>query len=148
MYSLLPTMSKDEFSVQHYLESLSPDLVLSILPELVAAFQKQGILNSKAMPSLFCCGSVQPYRPQILSHEPKLRAFQSWAAYPRDSTASQDAVDLLALKPEFAVQLVRQVNYGPLESKRYFVPNGSNDGGFVEISENDLIQANFQKLNA
>lgn len=100
------------------------------------------------MPSPFCCGSVQPYRPQILSHEPKLRAFQSWAAFPRDSTAAQDAVDLVALKPEFAVQLVRQVNYGPLESKRYFVPNGSNDGGFSEISENDLIQANFQKLNA
>lgn len=55
---------------------------------------------------------------------------------------------MLVLKPDFAVQLVRQVNYGPLESKRYFVPNGSNDGGFIEISEDDLIQANFQKLNA
>lgn len=49
----------------------------------------------------------------------------------------------------YAVQVVQQVNYGPLESKRYFV---SGDGGrgtnFYEITEGDLIQANFEKLNA
>lgn len=74
--------------------------------------------------------------------------FMLWAKYPRDSVISTVAVDLLSLKPDFAVQLVRQVNYGPLESKRYFIPSSSSDGGFLEISENDLIQANFQKLNA
>ncbi|KAJ4413865.1 hypothetical protein N0V82_008266 [Gnomoniopsis sp. IMI 355080] len=100
------------------------------------------------MSSLFCCGSIQPYRPQTLSHEHKFKTFMSWAICPRESTASPDPVDLLALKPEFAVQLVRQVNYGPLESKRYFVPRGSDDGEFLEIAESDLIQANFQKLNA
>lgn len=100
------------------------------------------------MSSLFCCSSIQPYRPQTLSHEQKFKTFMSWAERIRESTVSPDPVDLLALKPEFAVQLVRQVNYGPLESKRYFVPRGANDGDFLEISENDLIQANFQKLNA
>ncbi|OBT57455.1 hypothetical protein VE04_02296 [Pseudogymnoascus sp. 24MN13] len=49
----------------------------------------------------------------------------------------------------YAIQVVRQVNYGPLESKRYFV---SGDGGrgtnFCEITEEDLIEANFEKLNA
>lgn len=141
-------MPKDDFSVERYLESFRSESVYNLALDLTVNFSKKIHPTSKAMPSIFCCGFVQPYRPQILSHEPKLRAFQSWAASPGDSIASQDPVDLLALKPEFAVQLVRQVNYGPLESKRYFVPNGSNDGGFLEISENDLVQANFQKLNA
>lgn len=50
--------------------------------------------------------------------------------------------------PPFAIQLVQQVNYGPLESKRYFVPVEGNEAEFIEIREQDLIQANFQKLNA
>ncbi|KFY20893.1 hypothetical protein V491_03340 [Pseudogymnoascus sp. VKM F-3775] len=49
----------------------------------------------------------------------------------------------------YALQVVRQVNYGPLESKRYFV---SGDGGrgaiFNKITEGDLIETNFEKLNA
>jgi hypothetical protein len=53
------------------------------------------------------------------------------------------------LKPPYAIQVVRQVNYGPLESKRYFIPvktEGKDE--FVELVEDDLIQANFQKLNS
>ncbi|KAK8055651.1 hypothetical protein PG993_000878 [Apiospora rasikravindrae] len=50
--------------------------------------------------------------------------------------------------PPFAVQLVRQVNYGPLESKRYFAPSSASLSEFVEVAEDDLIQANFQKLNS
>lgn len=98
------------------------------------------------MSSLFCCGNIQPYRPQILSHEQKFKTFMRWARHPRESTPSTGGVDLLRLKPDFAVQLVRQVNFGPLESKRYFVFLGADD--FIEVSENDLIQANFQKLNS
>jgi hypothetical protein len=52
------------------------------------------------------------------------------------------------LDPPFAVQLVRQVNYGPLESKRYFIPAKNGENVFVEVVEDDLIQANFQKLNS
>ncbi|KAI8416622.1 hypothetical protein FOFC_02935, partial [Fusarium oxysporum] len=44
-------------------------------------------------------------------------------------------------------QLVRQVNYGPLESKRYFIPTDGTESDFVEVIENDLIQAKFQKVN-
>lgn len=100
------------------------------------------------MLSLFCCDSIQPYRPQTLSHEHKFKTFMSWARHPRESAASSNTVDLISLKPEFAVQLVRQVNFGPLESKRYFVPGGVSNSVYLEISESDLIQANFQKLNA
>lgn len=137
--------SHEGYSIERCLESM--ELVLRL-----ASFFK-GHCNQvhptlEIMSSLFCCDSVQSYRPQILSHEQKFRMFMLWAKYPRNSVISTVAVDLLSLKPDFAVQLVRQVNYGPLESKRYFIPSSSSDGGFLEISENDLIQANFQKLNA
>ncbi|TPX14569.1 uncharacterized protein E0L32_005261 [Thyridium curvatum] len=97
------------------------------------------------MSTLFCCGEIRPYRPQYLQHEAKFTRFMAWAAYPKDVTSEKAEVNLAELNPSFAVQLVRQVNYGALESKRYFIPH---DDGFMEISENDLIQANFQKLNS
>jgi hypothetical protein len=102
--------------------------------------------------SLFCCSSVKPYRPAHLNHEEKFRAFVAWAEFPRDSSPStgeyDDKVDLITLKSPYAIQLVRQVNYGPLETKRYFVPVKGNDNEFVEVVEDDLIQANFKKLNS
>ncbi|KAK0652377.1 hypothetical protein B0T16DRAFT_454749 [Cercophora newfieldiana] len=106
------------------------------------------------MSSLFCCSFVRPFRPVHLNHEDKFRAFMAWAEFPKESSPAtgQDVdtvrADLGSSKPPFAVQLVRQVNYGPLESKRYFVPVKDEDNEFVEIGENDLIQANFQKLNS
>jgi hypothetical protein len=104
------------------------------------------------MSSLFCCGSVRPYRPAGLLHEDKFRAFEAWANFPSDSFPSADdgaeKVDLMALKPPYAVQLIRQVNYGPLESKRYFIPVEGKDNEFVEVVEDHLVQANFQKLNS
>lgn len=50
--------------------------------------------------------------------------------------------------PSFAVQLVRQVNFGRLESKRYFVLLRGQENTFAEVSEGDLISANFEKLNS
>ncbi|KAM0288738.1 hypothetical protein ACHAO9_006801 [Fusarium lateritium] len=98
------------------------------------------------MSSLFCCSSVEPYRPQYLSHQSKFDNFMAWASFPTKSSPEGD-VDMSNIVPSFAVQLVRQVNYGPLESKRYFIPSDSKEGGFLEITETDLIQANFQKVN-
>lgn len=104
------------------------------------------------MPSLFCCGSVTPYRPARLLHEDKFKAFIAWAEFPRDSSPSTsdgaEKVDLVVLKPPYAIQLVRQVNFGQLESKRYFIPVKGKDNEFAEAVEHDLIQANFQKLNS
>lgn len=71
----------------------------------------------------------------------------AWAAYPHSAAPTEDSA-LDSYTPPFAIQLVQQVNYGPLESKRYFVPVEGSEAEFVEIREQDLIQANFQKLNA
>jgi hypothetical protein len=51
-------------------------------------------------------------------------------------------------EPLYAVQLVRQVNYGALESRRYFIVVKGKDEPFLEVSERELIEANFQKLNS
>ncbi len=104
------------------------------------------------MSSLLYCGSVKPYRPARLLHEDKFKAFMAWAEFPKDSSPSTgdgaDEVDLNLLKPPYAMQLVRQVNYGRLETKRYFIPVEGKDNEFTEVVEDDLIQANFHKLNS
>lgn len=71
----------------------------------------------------------------------------SWASFPRESTLNEIQHDLSQLNPSYAVQLVRQVNFGLLESKRYFNPQNTSEGQYLEVSEQDLIQANFKKLN-
>ena len=46
----------------------------------------------------------------------------------------------------YAIQLVKQINYEPLESKWYFAPLG-NKAEFKEITKRDLIKVNFAKVN-
>jgi len=108
------------------------------------------------MASLFCCGNIQPFRPKIIDHELKFRSFLEWARYPR-STKIADVIDdnggtqnPSESNWQYAIQLVQQVNYGPLESKRYFVPTAAlNDQrAFLEITERDLINVNFAKVNS
>ena len=74
----------------------------------------------------------------------------SWARFPTEASLHTENVDISSseLKVPYVVQVVRQVNYGPLESKRYFAPLEGEDGTFIEVSEDALIQANFQKLNS
>ncbi|KAM3074294.1 hypothetical protein ACMFMG_002895 [Clarireedia jacksonii] len=126
------------------------------------------------MTTLFCCSSPEPFRPQYLEHEAKFKAFKSWADYPRsssimtpvdvsaniststststsiDTTTDSNAAISNPITPStpYAVQFVRQVNYGPLESKRYFIPSPTSPTDFIEITERDLIAANYQKLNS
>ncbi|KAK8028479.1 hypothetical protein PG991_005535 [Apiospora marii] len=103
------------------------------------------------MTSIFCCGSIAAYRPQYLLHQAKFDTFIAWASYPKTSApkSNNDEKPDMAGDPQiFAIQLVQQVNYGPLESKRYFVPIAHEPNGFVEVTEDDLIQANFKKLNS
>jgi hypothetical protein len=94
------------------------------------------------MSEIFCCSSIQPFKSRTLSHEPKFTIFMSWASYPTSSTIASDAPDASAVT--LAIQVVRQVNYGPLESKRYFAQYGNS---FVEVEEKWLVDANFAKLN-
>jgi len=90
--------------------------------------------------SLFCCTSIRPYRPRYLDHESKFTSFMSWAA-----TATPELEEASLSSSPYAIQLVRQINFGPIETKRYFA---HHDGSFVEITERDLSDANFRKLNA
>jgi hypothetical protein len=46
------------------------------------------------------------------------------------------------------VQIVRQVNYCALESKRYLVVGTGKHESFVEVTEGDLVNADFGKLNS
>jgi hypothetical protein len=50
-------------------------------------------------------------------------------------------------KAPYAMQVARQINYGPQEWIRYFVP--TVDGTrFAEMNEESLIKSNFEKLNS
>jgi hypothetical protein len=102
------------------------------------------------MTTLFCCDSIAAYKPQYLDHQSKFSEFFAWAqAQAPQQVASHkpQPVDLTQLNPLYVVQLVRQVNYGPLESKRWFAKAIGSES-FVEVTENDLVQANFAKLNS
>ncbi|KAF9780381.1 hypothetical protein IL306_000317 [Fusarium sp. DS 682] len=101
------------------------------------------------MPTIFCCSDIEPYRSQHLSHQTKFNNFMSWGSFPKESSLSTGYArhDFSQLNPSYAVQLVRQVNFGPLESKRYFIPTDSSEIEYVEVSEQDLIEANFKKVN-
>ncbi|OGM44668.1 hypothetical protein ABOM_007477 [Aspergillus bombycis] len=97
---------------------------------------------------IFCCTHITPYRPQILGQESKFNEFLEWAHWTVTSEVSSD-YDASSTVPEYAVQLVKQVNYGPLEGRRYFIPRRDLSGAeFIEVSEQWLIEKNFQKLNS
>lgn len=101
------------------------------------------------MSSLFCCGSIKPYKSTYLTHQSKFTAFMEWASFPRECEVPDgDSGTVNMADAEYVIQLVRQVNYGPLESRRYFALVSSGDEKFIEVTEKDLIQANFQKLNS
>jgi hypothetical protein len=149
------------FSASEYLYILDlspfPIVILSKSPKYspLSSLSSQpcGGLSQYIMTAVFCCPSgPKPYRPQILNHEPKFEAFLRWMPAAQEASTDGTTEGKRILSDDsstYAIQVVRQVNYGPLESKRYFV---SGDGGrgtnFCEITEGDLIEANFEKLNA
>ncbi|KAF2831753.1 hypothetical protein CC86DRAFT_282155 [Ophiobolus disseminans] len=98
------------------------------------------------MSSIFCCSNTQSYNNRTLSHEPKFRTFMDWAVYPKDSSITTGTAPNAA-SVDLAIQIVKQVNYGPLENKRYFLKTSDGDGEFIEVTEQWLIDANFEKLN-
>ncbi|KAF8854904.1 hypothetical protein BDZ45DRAFT_758060 [Acephala macrosclerotiorum] len=103
------------------------------------------------MDSVFCCSSIRPYRPQYLSYEGKFDAFMKYAK--ASTTVPQDTsfTPIVPLSDDtYVVQVVRQVNFGPIEWKKYFANTKENESSasFYEVSENDLIESNFQKLNS
>ena len=97
------------------------------------------------MSAIFCCSSISPFRPKQLDHEAKFRSFIYWAGLQTTSLVPVDG-SLVSSAP-YAIQLVRQVNYGPQESIRYFIP-ASNGSDFAESTEDDLLDSNFEKVNS
>ncbi|KAF4627762.1 hypothetical protein G7Y89_g10397 [Cudoniella acicularis] len=102
------------------------------------------------MAPIFCCSSgPQPYRPQILMHEQKFKDFINWM--PKvDETSTAEKVIPSDDTSAYAIQVVRQVNFGAQESVRYFISTEGDSGevSFFEITEKDLIEANYEKLNS
>lgn len=97
--------------------------------------------------TIFCCSSISPYRPRRLDHEAKFTAFTRWAHLQKPSAVLDDGSASIIDSAPYAVQLVRQINYGPQESIRYFVPAGDGSN-FLEAAEDDLVKSNFEKLNS
>ena len=95
------------------------------------------------MSSIFCCSNTSPYKSRILDNEPKFRKFLNWGSFPKDSSITANLPDSTN---GLIIQVVRQVNFGPLKSKRYFLNTSSDE--FVEVSEQWLIDNNLKKLNA
>lgn len=103
---------------------------------------------ASALTPIFCCPHITPYRPRILDQESKFNEFLEWALLKITSEISSD-YDTSSPVPEYAVQLVKQVNYGPLESRRYFIPRRDLcEVEFIEVGEQWLIDNNFEKLNS
>jgi hypothetical protein len=100
------------------------------------------------MDTVFCCSSIQPFKPRIIDHQQKFRTFKAWAETAGNTSTSSVSSNTSTLSngSPYVVQVVRQVNYGPIESKRYFA-HGGNDT-YLEVTEKDMIDANYQKLNS
>ncbi|KAI5918568.1 hypothetical protein F4810DRAFT_569165 [Camillea tinctor] len=100
------------------------------------------------MATLFCCSSIEPFKPKYITHQSMFTTFMQWASYPKEVPPKEASVSLEDLGTPYVIQLVRQVNYGRQESTRYFAKVQDQGEDFVEVNEDALIQANFQKLNA
>jgi hypothetical protein len=97
------------------------------------------------MDSVFCCASIQPYRSQNLSHGAKFIAFIKQATSPSTPTPPK-LENALGDSTPYLIQVVCQIKFGPIEWKKYFARLKDSKNS-IEVSEDDLINANFRKLN-
>ena len=98
------------------------------------------------MSAVFCCSKIEPYRPRRLDHESKFVAFMTWIGNTTTPLLPRHEHLSISNAP-YAVQIVRQVNFGAQESIRYFIPV-DGESHFAEATEDDLLEANFEKLNS
>ena len=74
------------------------------------------------MSYMFCCDSIKPYQPQYLMQQEKFNTFMAWVYLPQSAPTASEADSRMSFTnvgPPFAIHLVCQVKYGPLESKGY-----------------------------
>ncbi|KAF5517377.1 hypothetical protein CGCA056_v011419 [Colletotrichum aenigma] len=101
------------------------------------------------MSALLCCESLRPYKALRTDHEVRFIQFMAWANDGQPTVIEETSkIDSSNRTPLYAIQLMRQVNCGPLESKRYFVNFADRTHSYVEAAEDFLIQCNFQKVNS
>ena len=102
------------------------------------------------MSEILCCTELKPYKPKRVDHELKFSDFMKWTKSSAP-IAPATVPDATALPPDasaYVIQVVRQKNFGALEWKRYFRSViASGVASFIEIAEQDIIEANFEKLN-
>ncbi|KGO43421.1 hypothetical protein PEX2_000280 [Penicillium expansum] len=90
----------------------------------------------------FCCTTIQPTKPPNPDHEQTFTEFTKWGLTTIGNlTGSTDPSEA-----SVCIQLVRQVNSGPIESIRYFVASDTH-GSFEEVPEDGIVDANFVKMN-
>lgn len=102
------------------------------------------------MAAIFCCPNMKPYRPTRTDQEAKFTSFLSWSKSKSSNATfeiSSGDSSLLEAPTSFVIQVVRQINHGSIEFKRYFALEAASNT-FQEFTEEDLIQANFEKLNS
>lgn len=105
------------------------------------------------MDPVFCCSQITPFKARRIDREEKFRSFIDWAkslsevsSNPAESTPeiSWDSTST------YVIQATRQINYGALEWRRYFVTVTKLGGTstFHEVKEQDIIDANYTKVNS
>jgi hypothetical protein len=109
----------------------------------------------------FCCNDIKPYpRFSRTDHDEKFNPFINVATENATKecntpTASSSASNPSADEYPYIIQFVKQVSYGPVESRQFFAPASSTNIStptpeskpYIELSEEALIAANFTKVN-
>lgn len=115
---------------------------------------------SAKLDEIFCCANAKPYpRPIKIDKDHIFVRFISAAGQMKSSIDLQKGEHdasmcsrILSAQGTFVVQLVRQINYGPIESTRYFVEDPTAprtiQPHYIELMEKDLLEANYTKVNS
>ncbi|KAI0789185.1 hypothetical protein C8Q75DRAFT_766887 [Abortiporus biennis] len=70
------------------------------------------------MSTLFCCTAREQYKPRTVVHELTLNSFVGWSKFPKQSICESDELNQ---NVDYVIELLRQIDFGPEESRRYFL---------------------------
>ncbi|KAL4244108.1 hypothetical protein ABKN59_010734 [Abortiporus biennis] len=87
------------------------------------------------MSTLFCCTAREQYKPRTVVHESTLNSFVKWSKFPKQSICESDEATLRELNQnvDYVIELLRQIDFGSEESRRYFLVMKGPDEPFVEV---------------
>lgn len=84
---------------------------------------------------VFCCKQTFFYKPTHTDHEDLFKSFIEFE--------NNGKIPLPTRDDQRGLQVVKQVNFGPIEEKRYFALPG-----FEEVSENEFNEMGYKRLNS